>query len=233
MRRSASKATPPKTAAPPPPDGWGPSSLAIAEKLWGEGFIEPGSTQLARRIIAPANPDSMKTVLDLTTGLGGNAFMLARESSVWMEAYEPNLVLAEKAREIAQSYMLGKRVPIRYADSGILSLTGKRYDLIYSRERLYTTAHKHGLIQQYAGTLKPGGLLLITDYVRHDQADFTPAFNSWANAEPDIIFPWTASQIQGRNPQGRPQAPHMARFLRTHCRTYPYRLASYGAVTGQ
>ena len=172
MRRSASKATPPKTAAPPP-DGWGPSSLAIAEKLWGEGFIEPGSMQLARRIIASANPDSMKTVLDLTTGLGGTAFMLARESSVWMEAYEPNLVLAEKAREIAQSYMLGKRVPIRYADSGTLSLPGKRYDLIYSRERLYTTAHKHRLIQQSAGTLKPGGRLLITGYVRHDQADFT------------------------------------------------------------
>ncbi len=177
-----------------PSDGWGPASIAIAEKLWGEGFIEPGSTQFARKLIAPANPDSTKTMLDLTTGLGGTAFMLARENNVWMEAYEPDLVLAEKAREIAQSYMLAKRVPIKHADFATLSLPGKRYDLIYSRERLYTSSHKHRLIQQIASALKPGGQLLITDYVRNDQAGFTQAFNSWVDAEPHVVFPWTASQ---------------------------------------
>lgn len=175
-------------------DGWLASSVDIAEKLWGEGFIEPGSTQFARKVLAPAIPDSTKTVLDLTTGLGGTAFMLARENNVWMEAFEPDLTLAEKAREIAQSYMLSKRVPIKHADFATLSLPSKRYDLIYSRERLYTSSHKHRLLQQAAGALKPGGQLLITDYVRNDQSGFTQAFNSWVDAEPNVVFPWTTSQ---------------------------------------
>ncbi len=175
-------------------DGWAASRIDISEKLWGEGFIEPGNTQFARKVMAPVIPDSTKTVMDLTTGLGGTAFMLARENNVWMEAFEPDMNLAEKAREIAQSYMLAKRVPIKHADFATLSLPSKRYDLIYSRERLYTSSHKHRLIQQAAAALKPGGQILITDYVRNDQSGFTQSFNSWVDAEPNVVFPWTSSQ---------------------------------------
>lgn len=173
---------------------WSDSSIEIAEAVWGEGFIEPGGAALARKVIAPASPDSTKTVLDLTAGMGGTACTFAREANLWMEAYESDPALTRRAREIARTYMLSKRVPVQQVDYATLDLKQKRYDLIYSRDRLYTTPHKRRLLQQVAGALKPGGQFLVTDYVRRTESGFTEPFDKWIDSEPQVIYPWTDSQ---------------------------------------
>ena len=173
---------------------WSDSAIEISEAVWGEGFIEPGGAALARKIIAPASPDSTKTVLDLTAGMGGTACTFAREDNLWMEAYEADPALTHRAREIARTYMLSKRVPIQQVDYATVDLKSKRYDLIYSRDRLYTTPHKRRLIQQVAGALKPGGQFLLTDYVRRKESGFTEPFDKWIDAEPQVVYPWTDAQ---------------------------------------
>lgn len=173
---------------------WSATSIDIAETVWSEGFIEPGGAALARKIIAPANPESTKTVLDLSAGLGGSAFTYARDSNLWMEGYESDPVLARKAQEIARVYMMTKRVPIKLVDYATVDLKLKHYDLIYSRDRLFTTPHKRRLIQQVAGALKPGGQFLLTDYVRRAESGFTEPFNNWLDSERSVIYPWTDTQ---------------------------------------
>lgn len=52
------------------PGTWSPARMKIAQDVYGEGFIEPGGAQFARKLMAPADADPSKTILDLSVGLG-------------------------------------------------------------------------------------------------------------------------------------------------------------------
>ncbi len=176
---------------------WSPTKMKAAQAVWGESFIDPGSAALVRKIMGPVAADPAHTILDLTAGLGGTAFHLAKELNLWMEALEPERELLDKARDLAKSFMLTRRVPLQIVDFSTFRLAATKYDIIYSRERLFAYPQKGRVIKQAAMGLKPNGQILITDYMIRDPNCETDAYNAWLAAEPHKVYPWTSDQYIG------------------------------------
>ncbi len=173
---------------------WSPTKMKAAQAVWGESFIEPGSASLVRKIMGPVAAEPAHTILDLSAGLGGTAFHLAKELNLWMEALEPERELLEKARDLAKSFMLTRRVPLQIVDYSTFRLAATKYDIIYSRERLFAYPQKGRIIKQAAMGLKPNGQILITDYMLKDPNCESESFQTWKAAESSKIFPWTSEQ---------------------------------------
>ena len=173
---------------------WSPAKMKAAQAVWGESFIEPGSAALVRKIMGPVAADPAHTILDLTAGLGGTAFHLAKELNLWMEALEPERELLDKARDLAKSFMLTRRVPLQIVDFSTFRLAAAKYDIIYSRERLFGYPQKGRIIKQAAMGLKSNGQILITDYMIKDPDCESDAYKAWLAVETHKIYPWTSDQ---------------------------------------
>ena len=173
---------------------WGPRRAALAKHLWGESFLEPGGAASARRLFAQIMPTSKQSVLDLTAGMGGTALTLAKDLNLWMEALEPDPFLAAQASEIAELYGLEEQVPVAQLDLRKTGIAEDKYNLIYSRERLYSIPEKLQILEAAAKGLKQGGQLMLTDLMvpKSDNMD-SDAFRSWVRSEPEWPEPWTLS----------------------------------------
>ncbi len=177
-----------------PDVSWTLVKMKAAQAVWGESFIEPGAAALVRKIMGPVGANPAHTILDLTAGLGGTAFHLAKELNLWMEALEPEHELLDKARDLAKSFMLTRRVPLQVVDFSTFRLAAAKYDIIYSRERLFAYPQKARVMKQAAMGLKPNGQILITDYMIKDPNCESDRFKTWAASEPHKIHPWTSEQ---------------------------------------
>jgi cyclopropane fatty-acyl-phospholipid synthase-like methyltransferase len=170
--------------------------MKVAQDVYGEGFIEPGGAQFARKLLAPADADPSKTILDLSVGLGGTAIALAREHEVWLETLEPETRLVDTTRDLVRTNMLSRRISIKPVDYSKFELKSEKYDVIYSRDRLFTTAQKARIIGQAAAALKKTGKLLIIDYMVKSHDNDSEDYRNWIKTEPEKPLPWTETQYQ-------------------------------------
>ena len=173
---------------------WGPQRIELAKHLWGESFIEPGGVPGARRLFAQIMPTSKQSVLDLTAGLGGTALTLAKDLNLWMEAMEPDPLLAKHASQYAELYRLNEQVPVARLDLGNINIVEEKYNLIYSRERLFSIPEKLPLLEAAARGLKQGGQLMLTDLMVPNSVNMqSDAYQAWVEREPQWPEPWTLS----------------------------------------
>lgn len=171
---------------------WTQQRIKVAQCLWGESFLEPGGAVRARKLLTHVMPNSRQSVLDLTTGLGGTAFTLAQDQGLWMDALEPDEMLANEAMKSASRSGLGGQVPVTHVAPNALDITRNKYHLVYSRERLFAITDKIAILTAAAKSLKDGGNLLITDFMiaSPDAAD-SEAYRAWLTTEPVAPQPWT------------------------------------------
>lgn len=171
---------------------WGPQRIKLLQHLWGDSFSEPGGAATARKLLAHVMPNSKQSVLDLTAGLGGTAFTLAQDQGLWMDALEPDPDLAAEAAKAAAMAGLGGQVPISHLDLNAINIPSNKYHLAYSRERLFTIEDKLPLIEAAAQSLKPGGCILISDFMvaSSDILD-TDGYQQWTRSEPAMPQPWS------------------------------------------
>jgi hypothetical protein len=67
---------------------WPVPRVALAEQLWGEGFLTPGGKDEALRLAAPLGLTSSSSVLLLGSALAGIAGALADEFACWVSGFE-------------------------------------------------------------------------------------------------------------------------------------------------
>lgn len=170
---------------------WTPERFRVVQNIWGEGYMEPGGSNLARKILTPANVDGKHTVLDLTAKLGGTATLIAKDANLWMEAYESDPDLAQKANQYINMFGLGQRIPLQVVDYNKIEMTNRKYDLIYSRERLFSIENKKSLIEKIGEALKTKGQFLFTDYMISNAEEHKQDIATWIGRERHDVFPWT------------------------------------------
>ena len=192
-RHSAPNATTDvEIAAPIDMTEWTEDRMELVQLLWGEGFLEPGGAAGVRKLFLHVMPNSKQSVLDLTTGLGGTAFTLAHDQNLWMDALEQDDILAAEANRSAAKNGLVDQVPVGKLKLDAIDIAQKKYNLIYSRERLFTVAEKIELLTAAAEGLRAGGNLVITDLVvaSADRLE-SEGFSNWVRSEPVMPQPWT------------------------------------------
>ncbi len=110
---------------------------------------------------------SGKTVADLGCGEGALSLLLARfaEKVVAFDQSEKMLgLIAEKATE----QHVRERLDLRLGNLEELDLSGELFDALFLSQSLHHTSDPKAVVQSAAKGLKPGGLMIILDLVRHE-----------------------------------------------------------------
>lgn len=139
------------------------SSIMQYESVYGEDFVSPGGRELALETIAMLQLSKGATVLDVGCGLGGSAFLMAREFQLRVVGIDLSRNMLALAQRKLEAYGLGDAVELRRGDCLELDCRN-RYDAVYSRDVFLHIADKPRLFERLYAALRPGGRLLFTDY---------------------------------------------------------------------
>jgi len=139
------------------------TSILQYEDVYGEDFVSPGGKSMAIEMIERMQlaPDSR--VLDVGCGLGGSAFVMAREFSLFVDGIDLSKNMLAIANSRLQAYGLSHRVDFQWQDCLTLSQVDY-YDAVYSRDVFLHIHDKARLFSVLESSLRPGGTLLFTDY---------------------------------------------------------------------
>ena len=140
-------------------------AIAKYEAVYGRHFISPGGADSARACIARLGLKPGMQVLDVGCGLGGSAFLMAREHGVSVHGIDVSANMLASARERLRAEGLALQVTLEQADVLALPAT-VRYDVIYSRDVFLHIHDKPRLMALLHELLLPAGLLFFTDYGR-------------------------------------------------------------------
>ena len=147
---------------------YGPKQLNLLKIVWGEGFLSPGGTEEIDEIIN--NTDLRgKSILDIGCGCGGAAFhLIKKHNAKFVEGIDPEPLVIKTAKELAVKNNLSattlfkceQPVPLQYNDS--------TFDVVFSKEVFLHIPNKEMLLKDIHRILKPGGLIVVSDWMRID-----------------------------------------------------------------
>jgi len=139
------------------------SEIKKYEAVYGYNFVSPGGLATAQEFTALLALQAGMQVLDVGCGIGGGAFYMAEHDQVQVLGIDLSSNMLEIARERCRAAGLTDQVSFVHGDILEFSGTGS-YDRIYSRDVFLHIHDKVRLFQQLRAHLKPGGILLFTDY---------------------------------------------------------------------
>ncbi len=145
--------------------------LLIAQELWGEGYLGPGDLDFVLTLLAQMGVSRDKSLAVIGIGLGGPARDLCRESGVWVSGYEQRGDLIETASEQCLMAGLARKVTVQLFDPGRAELPVGKYHIIMCRDELHAMPDKATILKIMYEALRPGGSVLVTDYVASGDAD--------------------------------------------------------------
>lgn len=144
------------------------AGLRNYEAVYGRDFVSPGGEAMTREIIDGIEWASRRRVLDIGCGLGGAAFMFAREFEAHVHGIDASQNMITEATRRSVEYGLAASVDLIHGDVVAASLPGD-YDVVHSREVFLHVHAKQTLYSRIHELLAPGGLLVFTDYCRGEQ----------------------------------------------------------------
>jgi len=140
-----------------------PASIDDYERVFGRDFVSPGGAATARELVERLDLPPGARVLDAGAGLGGAAFLMARERGFLVDGIDLSSEMVRRARARAVELGLVERVAFERGDCLELERPG-RYDAVHSRDVFLHIADKGRLFGVLRDALVPGGTLLLTDY---------------------------------------------------------------------
>ena len=144
------------------------SSILQYEAVYGEDFVSPGGRQMAAELIGRMGLAPASRVLDVGCGLGGSAFLMAREYGLQVDGIDLSKNMLELANAKLSAYGLAEHVNLKCDDCLKLECV-EYYDAVYSRDVFLHIEDKHRLFSVLKKSLRPGGQLLFTDYCCGDE----------------------------------------------------------------
>ena len=183
---AASSPGQPKPAAKPPGPqvdllNWSADRLEAAQQIYGPGWLSAGGEPLYAELMKCLLLDATHTVVVHGAGLSGFASLLARETDAWIEAQEEDPLLAAEGARLVKTAGLAKKV---VALTGPLQSCGVKphsRQAAVSCEQFYRVKDKKAQLAALCGMLKPGGQLLLTDFVL--KGGDAEAIGRWARCE--------------------------------------------------
>lgn len=147
------------------------------EAIYGRDFVSPGGRDTAARFTALLELRPGSRVLDAGCGLGGSAFMMARDHAAEVVGLDLSSNMLEMAAERCAGHGLQDKV--RFVLGDILELDEtSSYDAIYSRDAFLHVHDKARLFAVLHRALVPGGRLLVSDYCAGD-IPWSPGFSAY------------------------------------------------------
>ncbi len=162
---------------------YGPKQLNLLKVVWGEGFLSPGGTDEIDEIMTGVNAKD-KTVLDIGCGCGGAAFHLLKKYNVKsVEGIDPEPLVIQTANQLAIKNNLEDVVTFKQVSPGPLDYNDESFDLVFSKEAFLHIPDKEELLKDVHRILKPGGLIVVSDWMRMDDNPPSKQMQEYIDAE--------------------------------------------------
>ena len=154
-------------------------SILKYEKVYGEDFVAPGGKPMARELIGALDLPAGSRVLDAGCGLGGSAFLMAKEFDFQVEGIDLSVNMINIAQRKLKHYGLSDRVKLTLADCMEMDKSAY-FDAVYSRDVFLHINDKSSLFKVLYQSMKGNGNLLFTDYCCGEKP-WQPAFSEYVN----------------------------------------------------
>ena len=184
-------------AEQPPAVLWPPERIALVQRLWGDGSSQPGGAQYTLELVRPFNLLPEMTVLDLATGLGAGTRAISEQYGVWIAAMDGDANLTDEAADYLNRKGASK-VDVSCYDPAAIDLPTAKYDCILVREQLCFLRDREQALAAISKALKPGGQIILTDYVAAKPPDDAPKLAEWS-AKHGLAAPlWSAKAYRNQ-----------------------------------
>jgi ubiquinone/menaquinone biosynthesis C-methylase UbiE len=138
----------------------------LLELVYGPSFLSQGSNECLDLIFHDYCLDG-KTLLDIGAGLGGVDFYLAQKHKIQITAIDRvSRLITEANLRMKNRVLLGEIKFVHQeteADLGLYS--DSSFDIVFSKESLLHVEDKPSLLAEAFRVLKPGGELIILDWM--------------------------------------------------------------------
>jgi cyclopropane fatty-acyl-phospholipid synthase-like methyltransferase len=163
--------------------GWPAPRLAAAQMLFGEGCTFPGSKLAITQLIEPLQLSQDMTVVDIGAGIGTATRIIAQETGAKVEGLERDPGQVELARHFADQAGLAGQAIVLEGALGNCAIEPDSRDAIFGREALLGEADKATAFMDMWTMLKPGGQILLADFVAKTPAGTKEDAAEWAKFE--------------------------------------------------
>ncbi len=146
-------------------DQYAPAEIRKYEAIYGRHFVSPGGEACARDCVTRLHLASGDRVLDVGSGLGGSAFLMATEHGAHVHGIDLSADMVALANQKCREQGLQDLVHFEQADCLDMTVS-QAYEAVYSRDVILHIENKARLFQILRTALVPGGRLLFTDYCK-------------------------------------------------------------------
>lgn len=159
------------------------TAIELMQKIWGEGFNTPLDKAEFLNMTVGLGLSPEKSALDLSAGLGGPARLLVEHYKTYVSCFERNAdLVAEAEKQAAKKKPVAGSIAIKHYDPEKFSYR-RRVDVVLFRELFYAIRDKSLFLRAVAECMKPGGELLITDFVCEAVDLDHPSISLWLKTE--------------------------------------------------
>jgi ubiquinone/menaquinone biosynthesis C-methylase UbiE len=149
------------------------------ERIWGDGFMSPGGPEEISRIVGKNRIYGLE-VLDIGCGVGGADIVLLQEHSAdSVIGIDVEDQLVEWARARARRLGLQDRLQYERVEPGPLPFDDASFDVVFSKDAIIHIQDKIALYAEAFRVLRPGGLLLVGDWLGAEGMDLSPKMERW------------------------------------------------------
>lgn len=173
------------------PDAWSAARVKVSELIWSDGFSFPGGSEHVLMLVKPMGLNKEKTMLDLNSGLGGAARVIAKAFGTYVTGMDASPTLAQAGMAASEKAGLGKKAVIESYDPLTVILPQRKFDAVFARLVFLPLENKKRLLAQVEQALKPGGQLMFLEFALGSPNAKSPALDAWVKGEDHPPLPIT------------------------------------------
>jgi len=173
------------------PDTWSAARVKVSELIWSDGFSFPGGSEHVLKLVKPMGLNKEKTMLDLNSGLGGAARVIAKAFGTYVTGMDASQTLAKAGMAASEKAGLAKKAVIEWFDPLTVILPQRKYDAIFARLVFLPLEQKKRLLAQVEQALKPGGQLMFLEFALGSEKAKSAALDAWLKGEDHPPHPIT------------------------------------------
>ena len=152
--------------------------------MWGDGFLSPGGPQEVADMLAGRDISGWR-VLDVGSGLGGVDLVLVESHGAGsVVGIDVEQQLIEAAPSLVASRGLSDRISFRLVEPGRLPFPDGTFDMVFSKDALVHVADKTFFFREALRVLKPGGIVVVADWLWSEGAATSPVVVDWLSSGP-------------------------------------------------
>ena len=168
--------------------------VGMLELIWGRGFMSPGGPENVRMTVRGLDLRD-KLVLDIGSGIGGPALVLAQEFGARVIGLDLEEPLVRRSRTYADEAGLTDRIEFRQVTPGPISLDDASIDVVFSSGAFAQAEDKLGMFRDIHRVLKPGGVFTCYDWMKGEEP-YSEDMHYWFKLE-DLTYALETLEAHG------------------------------------